>query len=71
MLVVLARRYGVVDAALVGAGLAGQVASISRLARSFDPKQVLTNYRRVMRINAASATALGGYLLVRLVLNSR
>src|SRR5438876_9625740 len=67
MLVVLARRYGVVDTALVGAGLAVQVATISRLARSFDPKQVLKNYRRVMRINAVSATALGGYLLVRLL----
>jgi len=71
MLVVLARRYGVVDTVLVGVGLAVQVATISRLARSFDPKQVLKNYRRVMRINAVSASALGGYLLVRLVLNSR
>jgi len=71
MLVVLARRYGVFDTALVGVGLAVQVATISRLARSFDPKQVLKNYRRVMRINAVSASALGGYLLVRLVLNSR
>jgi 1,4-dihydroxy-2-naphthoate octaprenyltransferase len=71
MLGVLARRYGVVDTALVGLGLAVQVATISRLAWNFDPKQVLKNYRRVMRFNAMSATALGGYLLVRLVLNSR
>jgi hypothetical protein len=33
--------------------------------------QVLKNYRRVMRINSASATALGGYVLVRLALDGR
>ena len=71
MLVVLARRYGLTDTLLVGAGLAVQVATISRLARSFDPVQVLKNYRRVMRINSASATALGGYVLVRLALDGR
>jgi len=68
MLVVLARRYGVGDTVLVGIGLIVQIAVISRLAQSFDPKQVLNNYRRVMRINAVSASALGGYLLVRLAL---
>jgi 4-hydroxybenzoate polyprenyltransferase len=71
MLVVLARRYGVLDTLLVGVGLAAQVATIARLARTFDPDQVLKNYRRVMRINAMSASALGGYLLVRLALNGR
>ncbi len=71
MLVVLARRFGVVDTLLVGVGLAVQVASIGRLARSFYPQQVLKNYRSVMRLNAVSASALGGYLLVRLALDGR
>jgi 1,4-dihydroxy-2-naphthoate octaprenyltransferase len=71
MLVVLARRSGLGDVLVVGVGLAVQVASIARLARDFDPKQVLRNYRRVMRINALSASALGGYLLVRLALEGR
>jgi hypothetical protein len=71
MLVVLARRYGLIDTLLVGVGLAVQVATISGLARTFDPLQVLKNYRRVMRINCASATALGGYVLVRLALDGR
>ncbi len=71
MLIILARRYGVVDTLLVGVGLAVQVATITRLARSFDPKQVLRSYRSVMRINALSASVLGGYLLVRLALDSR
>ncbi len=71
MLVVLARRYGTIDTVLVGFGLAVQVAAIGRLARSFDPNQILPSYREVMRINVLSASALGGYLLVRLALNSR
>src|SRR6266852_1224846 len=71
MLVVLARRYGIVDTLLVGVGLAVQLAAITRLAQRFERTQVLENFRRVMRINAISATALGGYLLVRLALDSR
>jgi 4-hydroxybenzoate polyprenyltransferase len=71
MLVVLARRYGVVDTLLVGVGLALQVATIGRLARRFDRNQVLRSYRSVMRINTVSASALGGYLLVRLALDGR
>jgi len=71
MLVVLARRYGVGDTVLVGIGLIVQIAAISRLAQSFDPEQVLKNYRRVMRINVLSASALGGYLLTRMALDSR
>lgn len=71
MLVVLARRYGVGDTLLVGVGLTVQVAAIGLLARHLEPHQVLRSYRSVMRINALSASALGGYLLVRLVLNGR
>jgi 4-hydroxybenzoate polyprenyltransferase len=68
MLIVLDRRYGIVDTLLVGLGVAVQVATIARLARNFDRNQVVKSYRSVMRINVLSASALGGYLLVRLAL---
>jgi hypothetical protein len=51
--------------------VAVQVAAIGRLARNFDRNQIVKSYRRVMRINVLSASALGGYLLVRLALDSR
>jgi 4-hydroxybenzoate polyprenyltransferase len=70
MLIVLERRYGTVDTLLVGLGVAIQVATIARLARNLDRDQLRT-YRSVMRINMLSASALGGYLLVRLALDSR
>jgi hypothetical protein len=66
MLAVLARRFGMADALLVGIGLAIQLAAIDWLARGFNPRAVLATYRRVMGINAFSASALGVYLLVRL-----
>jgi 4-hydroxybenzoate polyprenyltransferase len=66
MLALLARRFGVIDASLVALGLAAQVGFIVWFARNFDPRQILKNYRRVMRANVLSAAALGGYLLVRL-----
>jgi len=69
MLVWLTRRFGAGDALLVGVGLAAQVGSIGRLANHFDRSPVLELYRRVMRINALSAGALGGYLLARLALH--
>jgi 4-hydroxybenzoate polyprenyltransferase len=71
MLVLLARRFGAGDTLLVSVGLAVQSASIGQLAYHFDRNQVVEIYRRVMRINALSATALGGYLLARLALDGR
>ncbi len=71
MLVELLRRFGPVDAALVGIGLAVQGTAIGWLARGFDPRLVVRTYRRVMGMNALSAGALGAYLLVRLSLGSR
>jgi 1,4-dihydroxy-2-naphthoate octaprenyltransferase len=71
MLVLLARRYSAVDPLLVGVGLAVQVVTIVRLARHFDRSEILASYRRVMRLNVLSASALGGYLLVRLSLDGR
>lgn len=70
MLTVLARRFGTVDTLLVGLGLAVQVATLAWWARRFDAAQVLANYRRVMRLNVLNATALGGYLVVRLALGA-
>jgi 4-hydroxybenzoate polyprenyltransferase len=66
MLVELLRRFGTIDALLVGFGLAGQLAVLAWWAPRFDVSQVLRNYRAVMRLNIASAGALGAYLLARL-----
>ena len=71
MLVALLRRFGLVDAALVGVGLGAQFVAIVWLARGFDSRRIVETYRRVMGVNALSAGALGAYVLVRLVLNSR
>jgi Flp pilus assembly protein protease CpaA len=67
MLAVLLRRFGSADALLVGLGLAGQVLAVAWWARRYEPRQVLTNYRHVMRLNTLSAGALGAYLVVRLL----
>jgi 4-hydroxybenzoate polyprenyltransferase len=67
MLTFLARRFGAVDAVVVGLGLAAQIASLAWWARRFDAHQILDNYRRVMRMNVLNAVALGGYLMLRLV----
>jgi 4-hydroxybenzoate polyprenyltransferase len=71
MVVLVSRRFGGVDAAVVGVGLYAQVVIISRFAKDFDPDKIVQNYRRVMRLNALSASALGAYLVVRLVLSNR
>jgi len=71
MLLLLARRFGPVDTVVVGLGLCAQVTSLAVWARRFDARQVLPNYRRVMRLNVVNAAALGGYLVVRLALSER
>jgi hypothetical protein len=53
---------------LVSLGLVGQVAAVVWLKRGFDVRQILANYRTVMRLNAVSASALSLYLLARLAL---
>jgi 4-hydroxybenzoate polyprenyltransferase len=70
MLTLLARRFGGGDVVVVGLGLAIQIATLAWWARRFDPRQILKNYRRVMRLNVLNAIALGGYLLVRLATSS-
>jgi 1,4-dihydroxy-2-naphthoate octaprenyltransferase len=71
MLALLVRRFGLADATLVGVGLVVQLAAIRWLAHGFESWMILETYRRVMRVNALSAGALGAYLLARLALNSR
>ena len=71
MLTLIARRFGAIDALLVGIGLVAQVVILTRWMRRYDAPRVLGNYRAVMRLNTASASALAAYLLTRLVLNSR
>jgi 4-hydroxybenzoate polyprenyltransferase len=68
MLTLLARRFGLLDALLVGLGLGAQIVTLAWWARRFDARQVFENYRRVMRLNVLNAIALGGYLVVRLAL---
>jgi 1,4-dihydroxy-2-naphthoate octaprenyltransferase len=70
MVALLARRFGLGDTLLVGVGLIAQIVILAWLGRYFDPREVLRNYRRVMRVNSLSAGALGAYLVVRLALNS-
>jgi 1,4-dihydroxy-2-naphthoate octaprenyltransferase len=69
MLILLARHFGTLDLAVVGVGLAVQIAALTWLARHFDVKRILGNYRVVMRLNTLSASALSTYLLVRLALS--
>jgi 4-hydroxybenzoate polyprenyltransferase len=71
MVVLLSRRFGGVDAVVVGVGLYAQILIVGWLAKHFDPQKIVRSYRQVMRINVLSASALGVYLLARLALNSR
>ena len=65
MLAVLGRLFGPVDLLLVGVGLLAQLGFVAWWAIRFDPARTLANFHRVMRLNAAGATGLGLYLLVR------
>jgi 1,4-dihydroxy-2-naphthoate octaprenyltransferase len=67
MLAVLGRRFGPLDALLVGSGLIVQTLAIGRWAGRYDSRQTLANYHRVMRLNTLSAAGLSLYLLGRLV----
>jgi 4-hydroxybenzoate polyprenyltransferase len=66
MLVVLARRFGLADAMLVGCGVLFQVAAVGWWAGRYEPESVLGNYRHVMRLNTLTAGALALYLLARI-----
>lgn len=55
-------RYGPVDVLVVGAGLAAQLLVIAHWSRGFDPRRVLWNYRRAMRVNTLAAAGLASYL---------
>lgn len=65
MLAVLGRLFGPFDVLLVAAGLLGQLGFVAWWALRFDTGGMLANFHRVMRLNAAGATGLGLYLLVR------
>jgi 1,4-dihydroxy-2-naphthoate octaprenyltransferase len=69
MLAVLGRRFGSLDAIVVGCGLIVETVAIGRWAGRYDPLQTLANYRRVMRLNTLSAAGLSLYLLARLVVS--
>jgi 1,4-dihydroxy-2-naphthoate octaprenyltransferase len=67
VVLLVGRRFGALDAGLVGLGLLVQLTLVGGWARAYDAHNVLANYRRAMRLNATFATALGLYLLFRLV----
>jgi 1,4-dihydroxy-2-naphthoate octaprenyltransferase len=67
MLIVLGRRFGALDVALVATGLAIEGIAIAWWATRFKPSETLANYRRVMRLNTLSAAGLSAYLLGRLL----
>jgi 1,4-dihydroxy-2-naphthoate octaprenyltransferase len=66
MTLVVGQAFGVADAVIVAAGIALQLALIAIWARRYVRGEIISNYRRVMRLNVLGATALGGYLLARL-----
>jgi 4-hydroxybenzoate polyprenyltransferase len=66
MLAVLWLEFGWWDVALVGLGLLVELVAIASWAARYDPRQILANYRRVMRLNTLSAGGLSLYLLGRL-----
>jgi 1,4-dihydroxy-2-naphthoate octaprenyltransferase len=68
MLLVVLRRFGLLDALVVGLGLLLQVGVLAAWSRRFDPRQTLHAYRGVMRFTAISAGMLGAYLVTRLLL---
>src|ERR687884_96016 len=57
MLALLARRFGLVDATLVGFGLVLQLLGIAWLARGFDSRAVVARYRRGIGGDALCAAA--------------
>jgi 1,4-dihydroxy-2-naphthoate octaprenyltransferase len=66
LVLALLLRFGPLDAVLVGLGMCAELLAVLAWARQFDARLVMPNYRRVMRLNIASASALSLYLLFRL-----
>jgi 4-hydroxybenzoate polyprenyltransferase len=66
MLVVVTRRFGMLDGLLLLIGLLVQAAAVASWAGRFDPRQVLANYHRVSALNRWAALLLGTYLIARL-----
>jgi 4-hydroxybenzoate polyprenyltransferase len=69
MVVVVALRFGPGDVALLTLGLVAQIGAITWLATTLTRDDTRSRYRRVMRLARVSASGLGGYLLVRLLLS--
>jgi 1,4-dihydroxy-2-naphthoate octaprenyltransferase len=67
LVLVVLLRFGALDAALIGLGLGLELLAIGVWARRFDPRAVMINYARVMRLNASCAAALSAYLVYRLL----
>jgi 1,4-dihydroxy-2-naphthoate octaprenyltransferase len=63
----LLSRFGVLDGLLISLGLSLEVAAVLAWARTFDPRQIMRNYRHVMRLNATCAGALSAYFVLRLL----
>jgi 1,4-dihydroxy-2-naphthoate octaprenyltransferase len=55
-------RYGLAEAALAAACFVGLIGLVDVWRRRFEPRAVLTNFRRVMRLNALAAFVLASYV---------
>lgn len=66
LLAVVAERWGWAEAAVFGAFLMALTAAVAWWGRVFEPRAVLANYRRVMRLNTVAAAGFSAYLLMKL-----
>jgi 4-hydroxybenzoate polyprenyltransferase len=56
-------RYGAAEAALASIFFLGILAATETWRRTFKPREIMANFHHVMRLNAAAAVALGGYVV--------
>jgi 4-hydroxybenzoate polyprenyltransferase len=61
-------RYGPAEAALGGLFFLVLLAAVESWRRSFDPRAIIANFHRAMRLNAAAALALAAYAAWHLAL---
>ena len=54
-------RYGPAETALGGLFFFGLLVAVESWRRSFEPRAIIANFHRAMRLNAAAALALAGY----------
>ena len=70
ILALIVTRYGPLDTVLAGGFVLALVVAVEAWRRTFDKAAILANFHRVMRLNAAAATGLAGYVAWHLVAGS-